>query len=120
MVVIRTGRIEFQSGTGSRTYTQMVYFPGQLIQHCSVGLNGYRVAYSSGDHELRTIEVDLDCSQQKSEFGFGVAVAATLLLRDKNGDDPFEGWVDYVLFVELHPQPANLDAKTVNVSVVIR
>jgi hypothetical protein len=31
----------------------------------------------------------------------GVVVEGTLLLDDENGDDPFDGWADYMLFVEL-------------------
>lgn len=48
-----------------------------------------------------------DCDRKRSpgvqdtEFGRGVVVAATLLLRDRNGDDPFSGWVDYLLIVDL-------------------
>ncbi len=103
MVVIRTGRIEIASGTGTQTGVEMVWFPDQVIRECWVGLSGYRVAYGSGDHEVQSIEVALSCSQQKTEFGLGVQVLAKLLLRDQNGDDSFSGWVDFVLFVELAP-----------------
>jgi len=105
MVVIRTGRVDIPSGTGSRTGVEMVWFPDQVIRECWVGLAGYSVNYSSGDHEVQTIEVALSCSRQNTEFGLGVGVAATLLLRDQNGDDSFSGWVDYVLFVELDTRP---------------
>lgn len=119
MLAIRTGRIEFASGTGSRTATQMVWFPTQTIRECHVGLAGYHVAYSSGDHELETLEVALSCSLQKTEFGLGVQVAATLHLRDKNGDDPFGGWVDFVAFVEVDPL-LTINPKALEVRVVIQ
>jgi hypothetical protein len=45
--------------------------------------------------------VALSCAIRDTEFGRGVVVEATLLLRDDNGDDPFSGWADYILFVEL-------------------
>ncbi|WP_396656337.1 hypothetical protein [Microbacterium sp.] len=38
---------------------------------------------------------------QDTEFGRGVVVAATLLLRDRNGDDPFSEWVGFLLIVDL-------------------
>lgn len=109
MVVIRTGRIEIGSGTGPRTAAQMVWFPNQVIRECWVGLAGYNVGYSSGDHELKRIEVALRCSQQQTEFGLGVQVLATLFLSDKNADDAFQGWVDFVLFVELGRLPPIVD-----------
>ena len=112
MLAIRTGRIPFASGTGSRTVSQMVWFPTQVIRECWVGLGGYSVAYSSGDHELKTIEVGLRCSIQQTEFGPGVQVVANLFLSDKNSDDAFHGWVDFVLFVELD-QPLVFDPNLV-------
>ena len=44
----------------------------------------------------------------------GDAVEATLLLRDDNGDDPFSGWVDYIVFVE-HPDHIHPPIEPVNV-----
>jgi hypothetical protein len=120
MPAIRTGRIEFASGTGSRTFTQMVWFPGQTIRECHVGLAGYRAAYTSGDHELKALEVGLRCSQETSEFGIGVQVAATLHLRDKNGDDPFQGFIDYVLFVELDPPSVAFNPRVLDLRLVIQ
>jgi hypothetical protein len=119
MLAIRTGRIEFASGTGSRTASQMVWFPNQVIRECHVGLAGYSVSYSSGDHELKTIEVGLSCSLQKTEFGIGVQVTATLFLCDKNADDAFQGRVDFVLFAELD-QPLVLNPRVLDLRVVLQ
>ena len=119
MLAIRTGRIDFVSDTGSRTNFQMAWFPTQTIRECSVGMGGYNVAYSSGDHELKTVEVALRCSLVNTEFGPGIQVAATLHLRDRNGDDSFQGWVDYVLFAEVG-QPPILDPNVLDVNVVIQ
>jgi hypothetical protein len=120
MLVIRTGRIEIASGTGPLTATEMVWFPNDVIGECWVGLAGYNATYSSGDHELKALEVRLKCGAQKTEFGIGVAVTATLLLRDKNGDDPFEGWVDFVLFVELKHAFPNTNIGSVDLHLTIR
>ncbi len=120
MLVIRTGRIEFPSGTGSRTNSQMVWFQDNVVRECWVGLAGYSVAYSSGDHELKTIEVALSCGPQKSEFGPGIGVMATLFLSDKNADDPFHGWVDFILFVQLGQIPPILDPRVIDLRLVIQ
>ena len=52
MLAIRTGRIEFASGTGPRTATQMVWFPTSVVRACHVGMGGHRIGFTSGDHEL--------------------------------------------------------------------
>ncbi len=119
MLSIRTGRIEFAADTGSRTNTVMVWFPTQTIRECWVGMGGYSVGYSSGDHELKTVEAALRCGVVSTEFGPGVQVAATLHLRDKNGDDSFQGWVDYVLFAELDPLPI-FDPEVLDVRLEVR
>lgn len=120
MLAIRTGRIPIPSGTGPRSATEMVFFPNETIRECWVGLAGYNATYTSGDHELKALEAALKCSEQKTEFGIGVAVTATLLLRDKNGDDAFQGWVDYILFAELlHVGPA-IHPGAVNINLTIR
>jgi hypothetical protein len=119
MLAIRTGRIEIEAGTGPRTATQMVWFPTSVIRACHVGLGGYRVAYGSGDHEVKTLEVDLRCSLVNTEFGLGVQVVATLFLCDRNADDPFSGFVDFVLFAELD-QPGVLDPKVLDLRVALQ
>lgn len=105
MVVIRTGRIEFTPATGAQTRTQMVWFPTMEIRACWVGLGGYSMAYVSGDHEVKTIEVGVRCALRDTEFGRGVEVSATLFLSDKNADDRFRGWVDFIAFVDVGPPP---------------
>jgi hypothetical protein len=100
MIEIRSGRLEPEAGTGPKTMTDTFYFDRE-IRNCWVALTGYKLGYSSGDHHLLTIGVDLSAAVRDTEFGRGVVVEATLLLRDKNGDDQFAGWADYLLFVEL-------------------
>ena len=100
MIEIRSGRLEPAQGTGPRTDTDTFYFDRQ-VERCWVGLTGYKLAYADDDHHVRTISVDLSAGLQETESGPGVVVKATLLLDDKNGDDAFAGWADYLLFVEL-------------------
>lgn len=100
MITIRNGRLEPPEGTGPRTTNDTFYFDRQ-IRDCWVVLTGYRLGYRDGDHHVKTISVDLSATVQDTEFGRGVVVGATMLLRDRNGDDVFSGWADYVLFVDL-------------------
>lgn len=100
MIAIRSGHLEPTKGTGPRTDADTHYFDRQ-VEACWVALTGYKLRYDDGDHHVRTISVDLAAGLQETESGPGVVVEATLLLDDKNGDDTFEGWVNYLLFVEL-------------------
>ena len=100
MIEIRTGRLQPPPGTGPRTNTQTYFFDRDL-RDCWVALTGYHLGYRHGDHHLQTIGVDLSAAIRATEFGRGVVVEATLLLRDDNGDDQFDGWVDYLLFVDV-------------------
>src|SRR5215208_4437129 len=100
MIEIRSGRLEPAQGTGPATDADTFYFDRQ-VERCWVALTGYKLAYSDGDHHVRTISVDLSASLRQTESGPGVVVEATLLLDDKNGDDTFAGWAEYLLFVEL-------------------
>jgi hypothetical protein len=100
LIEIRTGRLEPGQGTGPRTDTDTHYFDRQ-VERCWVALTGYSLAYDDEDHHVRTISVDLSAGFQETESRPGVVVEGTLLLNDKNGDDAFRGWVDYLLFVEL-------------------
>jgi hypothetical protein len=100
VIDIRTGRLEPGAGTGPRTDTDTHYFDRQ-VERCWVALTGYKLGYTGDDHHVRTISVDLSAGLQDTESGPGVVVEATLLLDDRNGDDSFAGWADYLLFVEL-------------------
>jgi hypothetical protein len=100
MIEIRSGRLGPEGGTGPQTMTETFHFDRE-IRNCWVALTGYKLGYLNGDHDLLTIGVDLSAAVRDTEFGRGVVVEATLLLRDKNGDDTFSGWADYLLFVDL-------------------
>jgi hypothetical protein len=100
MIEIRSGRLEPESGTGPKTMTQPFYFDRE-VRNCWVALTGYKLGYAYGDHHVLTIGVDLSAAVRDTEFGRGVVVEATLLLRDDSGDDRFEGWADFLLFVDL-------------------
>lgn len=100
MIEIRSGRLEPARGTGQLVERATFHFDRQ-VKACWVALTGYKLAYAGDDHHVRTISVDLSTNVVETESGPGVTVEATLLLDDKNGDDVFGGWADYLLFVEL-------------------
>jgi hypothetical protein len=113
-IELRSGRIEIPSGTGPRA-AMFSYAMDQLPRACWVGLAGYQARYDSSDHHIKTLQVELGCGSGIGEFGPTVWVTAQLLLRDKNADDPFSGWVDYVLFVDTSTRP--LVPKVINAGV---
>ena len=98
-IEIRTGRIEFPSGTGLRA-AAWTYFFDRLPRACWVAMSGYKARYDSSDHHIKALQVDLSTGMGVGEFGPVVHVTARLQLRDRNADDAFSGWVDYVLFCD--------------------
>jgi hypothetical protein len=100
MIEIRSGRLEPSRGTGQLVERAIFHFDRQVTGSW-VSLTGYHLSYAGDDHHVRTISVDLSANVVDTDAGPGVEVKATLLLEDKNGDDVFGGWADYLLFVEL-------------------
>ena len=101
MITIRSGRLEPETGTGPQTMTDTFYFDRE-IRSCWVVLDGLqaRVSRTATIIYRRSVWI-LSAEARDTEFGRGVVVEATLLLRDKNGDDTFSGWAEYLLFVDL-------------------
>lgn len=114
-IEVRSGRIDIPSGTGVRAASR-TFLLDNLPRTCHVGMSGYRATYTNSDHHIKTLEVDLSCGSGMSEFGPAVFVTARLHLRDKNGDDPFSGFVEFVLFVDTD-RPRPLDPNIINAGV---
>ena len=102
-IQLRSGRIEIPSGTGPRSAGR-TYLVDRLPRACWVAMGGYQARYDSSDHHIKTLQVELTCGTGIGEFGPDIFVVATLLLRDRNADDRFSGWVDYVLFADTDPR----------------
>ena len=115
-IELRSDRIDIPSGTGLRAASR-TYLVDRLPRACWVAMAGYKVGYDSSDHHIKTLQVDLSCGAGISEFGPAIFVTAELLLRDRNGDDPFSGFVEYVLFVDTS-RPRVQDANIINAGVV--
>jgi hypothetical protein len=101
-IELRSGRIDIPSGTGLRA-ADRTYLVDRFPRACWVAMSGYQARYDSSDHHVKNLQVELTCGMGTGEFGPAIFVTAHLLLRDKNGDDPFSGWVEYVLFADTSP-----------------
>ncbi len=87
-----------QSG-GPQSQVQTVGFP-TVVRSAAAAINGFRIGFTSADHNLFREEVD--ASATLTSNGLGVSVRVNFALRDKSGvfNDPYEGFVDVVLIVD--------------------
>jgi hypothetical protein len=114
-IELRSGRLDFPSGTGLRA-AERNFLVDRLPRACWVAMSGYQARYDSSDHHIKTLQAELTCGSGISEFGPSIYVTARLHLRDKNNDDPFSGWIDYLLFVDTD-RPRPLDPRVINAGV---
>lgn len=116
----RTGRLEIPYSTGPRSATIRWVF-GQRPVAAHVALVGYEARYATSDHHVRRLTVQLYASLGgRVDDGWEVVVNGSMDLSDQNRDDPFLGWIDYLLFVELTPlrPPSIVPGVTVVVSPI--
>jgi len=96
----RSGRIVFPPHVGSSTLPLNVIFDRRVLT-VAVALAGYEAHYTGNDHHVRQVTADLTASLgARVDDGWEVRLVATLCLRDDSGA-AFEGWIDYLFFVEL-------------------
>jgi hypothetical protein len=104
-VELRAGRLEIPVGTGPRSAAIRWVF-GERPLSANVALVGYEARYTSSDHHVRRLLVQLYAQVgARVDDGWEVLVTGWMELRDQNSDDPFTGWIDYLLFVELAAPP---------------
>ncbi len=53
-------------------------------------INSFDLGYTNGDHHLQEIKVDTSASLEDEST---VKVSIDVIFQDKNGDDPFSGYV---------------------------
>lgn len=98
-IAFREGWISFPSTTGRKQRGSSVEnFGRNIITHQAM-LKGFNIRYDNGDHHILETEIDLDSSVS----GTTVTVYGDFLLRDSSGniDDPYRGWINYVVIAEL-------------------
>lgn len=98
-IAFREGWITFPSTTGRRQRRSTTVNFGQTIRTHQAMLKGFNIRYDNGDHHLLETEIDLDSSVS----GNSVTVTGDFLLRDSSGniDDPYRGWINFVVAAEL-------------------
>ncbi|MEO8276325.1 MAG: hypothetical protein ABI639_08900 [Thermoanaerobaculia bacterium] len=96
----RSGRIDFPSHVGERVISYGIGFTRKPIW-AEVALAGWDAHYTGNDHHVRQLTVDLKVTQVgvRIDDGWEVYVVARLNLKDDSGA-AFEGWIDYLLFLE--------------------
>lgn len=94
------GWINFPATTGRRQrVSRSVNIPGTINSY-QVVLKGYNVRYDNGDHHILELEIDLDSTRS----GNTITVTGDFVLRDSSGnfDDPYEGWINYVVVADVN------------------
>ena len=89
-----------QSG-GPQSRLQTIAFP-TVVRSAVAVINGFRIGFTSSDHELFQKEVNASTQITSGDEGPEVLVRVNFALRDKSGvfDDPYEGFVEVVLIVD--------------------
>jgi hypothetical protein len=114
-IELRSGRIPIPSGTGVRA-ADRTYLVDRFPRACWVAMAGYQARYDNSDHHVKTLQVELSCGMGTGEFGPAVYVTARMHLGDANNDDPFSGWIDFLLFADTDvPRPR--DPAVINTGV---
>lgn len=103
-MITRSGRIEFTPQSGPHTVTMRIGFDRPVLA-VEVALVGYEARYTSSDHHVRQLRVELHSAVgARVDDGWEANLIGTLYLHDDSGAD-FTGWIDYLLFVELGKRP---------------
>ncbi|MCP3999892.1 MAG: S8 family serine peptidase [Gammaproteobacteria bacterium] len=98
-IAFREGWISFPQTVGIRQRkSATINFGRRIVTHQAM-LKGFNISYSNGDHHILENEIDLDSSVS----GTTVTVTGDFLLRDSSGniDDPYRGWINFVVAAEL-------------------
>ena len=98
-IAFREGWISFPRTSGRRQRkSTTVNFGRSIVTHQAM-LRGFNIRYDNGDHHILENEIDLDSSVS----GATVTVTGDFLLRDSSGnmDDPYRGWINFVVVAEL-------------------
>lgn len=98
-IVFREGWISFPRTTGRKQRVSTTVNIGRRIVSHQALLKGFNIRYDNGDHHILENEIDLDSSIS----GTSVQVWGDFLLRDSSGniDDPYQGWINFVVIAEV-------------------
>ena len=93
----RIARISIPSGTSERTFNESVVF-SRNVREANVALQGFRLDYSSSDHHIDTVKVDVNL---RSFSGNTVRFSVTVDYADKNNDDRYNGNIDVLVIADI-------------------
>ena len=99
-LAMKEGWLNFPASTGRRQrVTSSVTFDGTINSY-QVVMKGYNIRYDDSDHHILELELDLDASRS----GSTINVSGDFVLRDSSGnyDDPYEGWLNYVVLADVN------------------
>lgn len=93
----RQSPITIPTGTGRRSINRTVVFNSK-VNRATVVLNGFKLAYATGDRPVSTVEADTDIL---SIDGNAVTFRVQCNYGDKNFDDPFNGYVTATIIADV-------------------
>lgn len=100
----RAGRLDFPPHVGQQSIALRLGFDRPVLA-VQIALVGYEARYTSSDHHVRQLTVDLFAEVGgRVDDGWEARLVGVLNLKDDSGA-AFTGWIDYLLFVELGKAP---------------
>jgi hypothetical protein len=96
-------RFTFSSASGGPQSQKKIIGFERAPRSAVVAINGFKIGFTNKDRSLFEQTIDAHAIINSGGDGYNVTVTVTFALRDKSGiyDDPFEGYVDVVLIVDL-------------------
>jgi len=73
---------------------------GRRIRKASAAINGFELYFGNSDHEIRNILVGCDAIIDDANAGT-VSARIKLKFADDGYDDPVDGWVNILMFVDI-------------------
>ncbi len=92
-----TTRIEVPRGKGRRQLNGSVSFQ-KKVRVANIALRGFLLDFSSSDHHMNVIEVDVNFAGTEGEI---VRFRVNCQYADKNADDEYFGHVDVLVVADL-------------------
>lgn len=96
-VQFRTHTISVPNGTGRRSIEGVETFATPVVR-AGTAINGFKLDYSSDDHHINVVEVDVDVV---SVSGNAVTFRTECHYADKNFDDSYSGSVQVLVIAEV-------------------
>ena len=70
------------------------------VRSFGLAVGGWDMEFTNGDHHVRRQRIEIDETRAVKDRNT-VTFSADFLLRDKNNDDPFKGYVDVLVVADV-------------------